>query len=68
LYVKEIRETFEELRPMLKRGTQDKFEVLTGGGEGVAMDTNMLSMIQRLYMLTGEAKVHFTLTYLKSIH
>jgi len=53
---------------MLKRGTQDKFEVLTGGGEGVAMDTNMLSMIQRLYMLTGEAKVHFTLTYLKSIH
>ena len=52
----DIRKTFEELRPLLKRGATEKFEVLTGAGDDVK-DTNMLSLIQRLYQLSGEAKV-----------
>lgn len=42
---------------MLKRHGQDKLEVLTGAGEHDTVDTNTLALIQRLYMLSGEAKV-----------
>ena len=41
----------------MKRSNQDNFEVLTGGAEHDAKDTNMLSLIQRLYKLSGTAKV-----------
>ncbi|XP_052270914.1 DNA annealing helicase and endonuclease ZRANB3-like isoform X3 [Dreissena polymorpha] len=55
---KEIRSTFEELQPLLrKRAGQDRFEVLTGAGSHVTKDTNMLSLISRLYQLSGEAKI-----------
>ena len=55
--MQEIRQTFDELRPLLKRNGKDKFEVLTGAGEHDTKDTNMLSLISRLYQLSGEAKV-----------
>ncbi|XP_060588845.1 DNA annealing helicase and endonuclease ZRANB3-like [Ruditapes philippinarum] len=54
---KEIRQTFDELRPLMKRSNQDNFEVLTGGADHDAKDTNMLSLIQRLYKLSGTAKI-----------
>ena len=45
---------------MLRRGGGDKFEVLTGGGAHDTKDTNMLSLVSRLYQLSGEAKVRFS--------
>ncbi|WAR19042.1 ZRAB3-like protein [Mya arenaria] len=54
---KEIRQTFDELRPLLKRNGKDKFEVLTGAGEHDTKDSNMLALVSRLYQLSGEAKI-----------
>ncbi|XP_076443122.1 DNA annealing helicase and endonuclease ZRANB3-like [Babylonia areolata] len=66
---KEILSTFEELKPLLKRSKSSLAANLLGGDQnsasmgpegvnsGQQTDTNILSRIQRLYNLTGEAKV-----------
>ena len=67
----EILETFEELKPLLKKSSSNLANNLLGRGgnnqpeengpHGVnneeKVDTSILSRIQRLYNLTGQAKV-----------
>ncbi|KAL3874854.1 hypothetical protein ACJMK2_037814 [Sinanodonta woodiana] len=54
---KEIRKTFEELKPLLKMKDNSMAEILTGGGEDSSANYGTLGMIQRLYKLSGEAKI-----------
>ena len=42
---------------MLKQGKFEAAEVLTGGGDSDVKDLNSLCLIQKLYQLSGEAKV-----------
>ena len=69
IFLKEIRQTFEELRPLLKQGKTktEAMEVLTGAASDPDVkDLNSLSLIQKLYQLSGEAKVcakHIPLLY-----
>ena len=71
--VQEILSVFAELKPLLKKSRStmaanlvggDRNPATAGGPEGVngaeQQDTNILSRIQRLYNLTGEAKVSMT--------
>ncbi|KAK7104878.1 DNA annealing helicase and endonuclease ZRANB3-like [Littorina saxatilis] len=69
---KEIVATFAELKPLLKKSKSPLAADLRGGGpDGVnapeQQDTNILSRIQRLYKLTGEAKVGPTREYIQML-
>ena len=74
--VQEILSVFAELKPLLKKSRSslasnllggDRNPAAAGGPEGVnaaeQRDTNILSRIQRLYNLTGEAKVSVTASF-----
>ncbi|KAK3611454.1 hypothetical protein CHS0354_032734 [Potamilus streckersoni] len=54
---KEIRKLFEELKPLLKMKDTSMAEILTGGGEDSPANNGTLGLIQRLYKLSGEAKI-----------
>ena len=53
----EIRKTFDELGPLLKQAKLQKMDVLAGEVDSGVSDLNSLSLIQKLYQLSGEAKV-----------